>query len=262
QGASARARDGRADPCHSHRQRDRGQGACLFRWWHGRGQPARGCGCILRRLHPSELLARAGAGGIRGRARAHNAGGAAVDAAARDGDLRGQGRGRARGFAWPLLWRARRLLRGGLSGPRLFPARCAVPPGALVVALGTPLHRAIVRLRWSFRGRPGIVRLLWLLRIALALAAFGFVAGMGVGFLAGKTNAIPGAVVKPALSSLLSASGGATPVQEAIGIFGHNLLAFVLAALLAILTAGLSGFALTFLPGFLLGYSAVLSSGS
>jgi len=36
----------------------------------------------------------------------------------------------------------------------------------------------------------------------------------------------------------------------------------VLAAVLAIFTAGLSGIALTFLPGFLLGYAAALSSWS
>ena len=160
------------------------------------------------------------------------------------------------GFAALMIVLAIVLLRMGLAG---FSREALL---ARDVGLRKPLQRAIVAIRWSFRGRPGIVRLLWLRRIALALAAFGFVAGMGVGFLAGKTNAIPGAVVKPALSSLLSASGGATPVQEAIGIFGHNLLAFVLAALLAILTAGLSGFALTFLPGFLLGYAAALSSWS
>src|SRR5438445_612597 len=160
------------------------------------------------------------------------------------------------GFAALMIVLAIVLLRMGLAG---FSREALL---ARDVGLRKPLQRAMVAIRWSFRGRPGIVRLLWLRRIALALAAFGFVAGMGVGFLAGKTNAIPGAVVKPALSSLLSASGGATPVQEAIGIFGHNLLAFVLAALLAILTAGLSGFALTFLPGFLLGYAAALSSWS
>ncbi len=87
-------------------------------------------------------------------------------------------------------------------------------------------------------------------------------AGIGVGFLAGKTGALPAAIVKPALSSLLSASGGATQGQEVLGIFGHNLLAFVLAGALATFTAGLSGFALTFLPGFLLGYAAAPSSWS
>src|SRR5260370_23561863 len=47
-----------------------------------------------------------------------------------------------------------------------------------------------------------------------------------------------------------------------MGIFGHTLRSFLLAAVLAVFTAGLSGFALTFLPGFLLGYAAALSSWS
>jgi uncharacterized membrane protein SpoIIM required for sporulation/ABC-type transport system involved in multi-copper enzyme maturation permease subunit len=160
------------------------------------------------------------------------------------------------GFAAVMIVLAILLLRMGLDG---FSREALL---ARDVGLRKPLQRAIGALRWSFRGRPGIVRLLWLRRVAIALATFGFVAGIGVGFLAGKTDAIPVAVVKPALSSLLTASAGATPVQEVVGIFGHNLLAFVLAALLAVITAGLSGFALTFLPGFLLGYAAALSSWS
>jgi uncharacterized membrane protein SpoIIM required for sporulation len=46
----------------------------------------------------------------------------------------------------------------------------------------------------------------------------------------------------------------------ALAIFAHNLLAFLLVAVLAILTLGLSGFLLTFAPGFLLGFAAALSS--
>jgi uncharacterized membrane protein SpoIIM required for sporulation len=99
-------------------------------------------------------------------------------------------------------------------------------------------------------------------RLPIAVAAFGFAAGIGVGYLAGKTGAVPGAVVKPVLSSLLNAAGGATQGQEILAIFGHNLGAFVLAPVLAIFTAGISGFALTFLPGFLLGYTAAVSSWS
>src|SRR5713226_4303865 len=128
------------------------------------------------------------------------------------------------------------------------------------VGLRRPLQRAIGAVRWSLRERPGIIRLVWLRRWPVALAALGFAGGTGVGFVAGKTAAVPGAVVKPVLSSLISASGGATQSQEFIGIFGHNLLAFLLAGVLAVFTAGLSGFALTFLPGFLLGYAAALSS--
>jgi uncharacterized membrane protein SpoIIM required for sporulation len=96
--------------------------------------------------------------------------------------------------------------------------------------------------------------------VPIAVSAIGFAAGIGIGFVAGRTTAIPGPVVKPVLSSLLSASGGGTQGQAFLSIFGHNVLAFVLAALLAVVTIGLSGFALTFLPGFLLGYAAALSS--
>src|SRR5216683_1880821 len=146
------------------------------------------------------------------------------------------------------------LLRMGLAG---FSREALL---AREVGLRKPLQRAMAAVRWSFGGRPGIVRLVWLRRWPVALAALGFAGGTGVGFVAGKTAAVPGAVVKPVLSSLISASGGATQSQEFIGIFGHNLLAFLLAGVLAVFTAGLSGFALTFLPGFLLGYAAALSS--
>ena len=160
------------------------------------------------------------------------------------------------GFALLMIFLAVILLRMGLAG---FSREALL---ARDVGLRNPLRRAIGALRWSFSGRPGFVRLVWLRRLPVGVAAAGFVMGMAVGFLAGKTGAIPGSVVRPALSSLLSASGGATQGQEVLGIFSHNLLAFVLAAMLAIFTAGLSGFALTFLPGFLLGFAAALSSWS
>ncbi len=160
------------------------------------------------------------------------------------------------GFALLMIFLAVILLRMGLAG---FSREALL---ARDVGLRNPLRRAIGALRWSFTGRPGFVRLVWLRRLPVGVAAAGFVMGMAVGFLAGKTGAIPGSLVRPALSSLLSASGGATQGQEVLGIFTHNLLAFVLAAMLAIFTAGLSGFALTFLPGFLLGFAAALSSWS
>jgi len=160
------------------------------------------------------------------------------------------------GFAALMIVLAAVLLRMGLAG---FSREALL---AREVGLRKPLQRAIGAVRWSLRERPGIVRLVWLRRLPVAVAAIGFMTGVGVGFLAGKTAAIPGPVVRPVLSSLINASGGATQGQQVLGIFGHNLLAFVLAAVLAIFTAGLSGFALTFLPGFLLGYAAALSSWS
>jgi uncharacterized membrane protein SpoIIM required for sporulation len=158
------------------------------------------------------------------------------------------------GFAALMIVLAVVLLRMGLAG---FSRESLL---AREVGLRKPLRRAVGALRWSFRGRPGIAMLLWSRRLPIAVAALGLVGGIGVGYLAGKTQAIPGAVVKPVLSSLLNASGGGTQGQEVLGIFGHNALAFILAPMLAIFTAGLSGFALTFLPGFLLGYVAAISS--
>ena len=160
------------------------------------------------------------------------------------------------GFAALMIVIAAVLLRMGLAG---FSREALL---AREVGLSKPLRRAIGSLRAAFQGRPGIIRLIWMRRLPTALAAIGFAAGIALGFAAGRTGAVPGQVVKPVLSSLLSASGGATQGQAALGIFGHNLLAFLLAALLAIFTAGLSGFALTLLPGFLLGYAAALSSWS
>ena len=96
----------------------------------------------------------------------------------------------------------------------------------------------------------------------MLLAAVGFPLGAAVGYLAGSTSAVPATVVKPVLSSLLSTTGSGSQWQEIIAIFSHNVLAFVLAALLAVLTVGISGFALTFAPGFLLGFAAALSSWS
>jgi uncharacterized membrane protein SpoIIM required for sporulation len=160
------------------------------------------------------------------------------------------------GFAALMIVIAAVLLRMGLAG---FSREALL---AREVGLSKPLRRAVGSVRAAFQGRPGIIDLMWMRRLPVAIAAIGFIAGIGLGFAAGRTGAIPGQVVKPVLSSLISASGSATQGQEALGIFGHNLLAFVLSALLAVFTAGLSGFALTLLPGFLLGYAAALSSWS
>ena len=160
------------------------------------------------------------------------------------------------GFAVLMIFLAVVLLRMGLAG---FSREALLARDA---GLRKPVQRAAAAIRWSFSGRPRIVRLVWLRRLPIAIAASGFVAGMGVGFLAGRTGAIPGAAVQPVLSSLLSASGGATQGEEVLAIFSHNLVAFVLAGLLAIFTAGLTGFALSFLPGFLLGYAAAISTWS
>ena len=130
------------------------------------------------------------------------------------------------------------------------------------VGFHNPLHRAWGAVRWSFHHRPGIARLIWLRRIPILLAAAGLPIGAGAGYLAGSTSAISPTVVRPVLSSLLKSSSNDGFFAQVIGIFTHNLLAFVVVAVFAILSVGLSGFVLTFAPGFLLGFAAALSSWS
>ena len=159
-------------------------------------------------------------------------------------------------FAGLMILLAVLLLRMGLAG---FSREALL---AREVGLRRPLQRAIAAVKWSFNGRPGILRLVWMRRVPMLIAAIGFPVGMIVGFLAGATGAIPGQVVRPVLSNLVSAAGGDSPGLQVASIFGHNLVAFLLVAVLAVVTAGMSGFAITFLPGFLLGYAAALSSWS
>ena len=126
--------------------------------------------------------------------------------------------------------------------------------------LGRPLRRAVGAVRASFSARPGILRVIWMRRIPMLIAAAGFPAGAAAGYLAGVSSAIPSGVVRPVLSSLVRSANGGSPLGDAAAIFGHNLFAFLLVAGLAVVTAGLSGFLLTFAPGFLLGFAAALSS--
>ena len=156
------------------------------------------------------------------------------------------------GFAGLMLALAVILLRMGLNG---FSREALLARDA---GLRRPMQRAASALRASFQRRPGILRLLWLRRTALFVAAFGLPAGAAAGYLAGITGAIPAAVVRPALSTLIAAAGDGTQ----LAILSHNLLAILLVAPLALITAGLSGFLLTFLPGFLVGFAASQSSWS
>ena len=158
------------------------------------------------------------------------------------------------GFALAMSLVALVLLRMGFNG---FSREALL---AREVGNRHPMRRALGALRASFERRPGIVRLIWIRRTPLLLAAAGFPAGALVGYLAGVSNAIPQAVVRPVLSSLVRSAGSGGAIDEAAAIFSHNVLAFILVAVLAISTAGLSGFLLTFAPGFLLGFAAALSS--
>jgi len=160
------------------------------------------------------------------------------------------------GFAGLMIVLAAVLLRMGLDG---FSREALL---AREVGLRQPIKRAAAALRTAFMHRPGLFRLLWHRRIPLSIAAAGLPIGAGAGFIAGLTGAIPGSVVKPVLSSLIQAAGEDSGAFAAIAIFSHNVLAFAFAVPLAVLTAGVSGFLLTFAPGFLLGYAASQSSWS
>ncbi|OLB85871.1 MAG: hypothetical protein AUI15_32065 [Actinobacteria bacterium 13_2_20CM_2_66_6] len=160
------------------------------------------------------------------------------------------------GFAGLMLALAAILLRMGLNG---FSREALLARDS---GLHRPLQRAANALRASFQRRPGILRLLWWRRTALLVAAVGLPAGAAAGYVAGITGAIPAPVVRPALSTLIAAAGGGSQLDQALAIISHNLLAILLVAPLALITAGLSGFLLTFLPGFLLGFAASQSSWS
>ena len=128
------------------------------------------------------------------------------------------------------------------------------------VGLRNPWRRAVNAVRGSFEGRPGLLRLVWMRRTPMLIAAAGLPIGAVAVYLAGATNVIPANVVRPVLTSLVRTTDASGAIDEALLIFSHNVLAFVLGAALAILTAGLSGFLLTFAPGFILGFAAALTS--
>jgi uncharacterized membrane protein SpoIIM required for sporulation len=158
------------------------------------------------------------------------------------------------GFALLMIVLAVVLLRMGLAG---FSREALL---AREVGLRNPLRRAAAAVETSFAGRPGIVRTVWRRRVPMLIATAGLPIGAAAGYLAGATRAIPGDAVKPALTSLMNAAGGSSGAGQVVAIFGHNVLAFLLVPLIAVATAGVSGFLLTFFPGFLLGFAAASSS--
>jgi len=160
------------------------------------------------------------------------------------------------GFAGAMTVAAAILLRMGLAG---FSREAMLSRES---GSGDVLRRGASALAAAFRGRPRFFKLLGRRPVPLAIAALGFPSGAGLGYLAGATGAIPSGLTLPVVKSLLAAAPQGDAASVALGIFAHNLFAFVLAALLAAVTVGLSGFAVTFLPGFLLGYAAALSSWS
>lgn len=160
------------------------------------------------------------------------------------------------GFAAVMLLVAAILLRMGLAGFNR-EALLAREAGAT-----RPWRRFRAAVAQAFRDRPALPRLLWWRRVPILLALAGLPLGAGVGWLAAVSQAVPSGVVRPVLGTLLQASAAPSPPLAAAGFFAHNLLAIVVAAALAPVTVGLTGFLLTFLPGLLLGYAAGLSSWS
>jgi uncharacterized membrane protein SpoIIM required for sporulation len=160
------------------------------------------------------------------------------------------------GFAGFMIVLAAVLLRMGLAG---FSREALL---AREVGLRSPLKRVSAAVRTAFGRRPGFFRLLWLRRVPMAIAAAGLPVGAAAGYLAAITSAIPSSAVKPALSSLINSAGSGSSTDQVVAIFSHNVGAFLVVPLIAVATAGLSGFLLTFFPGFLLGYVAAVSSWS
>ena len=110
----------------------------------------------------------------------------------------------------------------------------------------------------SYRQAPAGLRLLRLRWAPILASLLAFPAGAAIGYLA--ADALPAAVVKPVLGSVLASAPAGDPASLALAIFLHNLLAVVLAGVFATVTVGLTGYLLTALPGALVGYAAALSS--
>jgi uncharacterized membrane protein SpoIIM required for sporulation len=110
----------------------------------------------------------------------------------------------------------------------------------------------------AYRRAPAGLALLRARRWPILSSLLAFPVGAGLGYLA--AGVLPRQFMKPALTTLLAASGASNPASLAAGIFLHNLLAILLAGLLATVTVGLTGYLLTALPGALLGYAAAFSS--
>jgi uncharacterized membrane protein SpoIIM required for sporulation len=120
------------------------------------------------------------------------------------------------------------------------------------------LRRISRALSTAYRQAPAGLTLLRV-RVAPILASLGaFPVGAAIGYLA--AGVVPPQVVSPVLGTLQAAGGNADPAGFALAIFVHNLLAIVIAGLLAGVTLGFSGYLLTALPGLVVGYAAAVTS--
>jgi uncharacterized membrane protein SpoIIM required for sporulation len=120
------------------------------------------------------------------------------------------------------------------------------------------LRRVARAVAKAYREAPGGLGLLRARATPMLVSLAAFPVGAGLGYLA--AGALPGEVVQPVLGTLLAGSANPDPAGLALAIFVHNLLAIVLAGLLAGISLGLTGYLLTALPGALVGYAAAVSS--
>jgi uncharacterized membrane protein SpoIIM required for sporulation len=120
------------------------------------------------------------------------------------------------------------------------------------------LRRIASAVATAYRGAPAGLTLLRVRAVPVLASLAAFPVGMGLGYLA--AGALPGKVVRPVLGTLVAGAANPDPAGLALAIFLHNLLAIVIAGLLAGVTLGLTGFLLTALPGALVGYAAAVSS--
>lgn len=158
------------------------------------------------------------------------------------------------GFAAVMLLTAVILLRMGLAG---FNREALLARDA---GRGRPLRRLRSAAGAALAEAPSAPRLLWRRRAPIAISLAGLPLGAVTGWLAATAHAVPAGIAGPALGALVQAAQAPNPPAAALNFFAHNLVAVLLAAVLAALTIGLAGFLLTYLPGCLLGYAAGLSS--
>jgi len=110
----------------------------------------------------------------------------------------------------------------------------------------------------AYRQAPSGLALVRARAVPVVSSLVAFPVGAGLGYLA--AGILPGQVMRPVLGTLLASAAGTDPAGLAVAIFLHNLLAIVLAGLLAGVSLGFTGYLLTALPGALVGYAAAVSS--
>jgi uncharacterized membrane protein SpoIIM required for sporulation len=120
------------------------------------------------------------------------------------------------------------------------------------------LKRVVLAVSAAFREAPGGLVLLRARAAPIVASLVAFPIGAGLAYLAARI--LPGQVVRPVLGTLLVSGPSSDPASLALTIFLHNLLAIVLAGLLAAVTLGLSGYFLTAFGGAVVGYAAAFSS--